>query len=191
MADITCASVCTAWIDFHAIPTSCNAVDFGFPKMIILADPDTVITVASDHLVPSVAEFTTAASDVIFLNDIANGTKMIGEKQEITGADTPDNLPETISEIEGITGNIVRFNLDILNDLEKLNCFNRLRLWFVTNKGWCFGGQTGYLVNNHIPDWTHEGFGNRSKIPFEFKWYRVTSSTTGAALDLGYLDLTN
>jgi hypothetical protein len=159
--------------------------------MIILADPDTTITVASDHLVPSVAEFTTAASDVIFLNDIANGVKMTGEKQEISGADTPDNLPETISEIEGITGNIVRFNLDVLNDLEKLNCYSRLRLWFVTNKGWCFGGQKGFLVNNHIPDWMHEGFGNRSKIPFEFKWYRVTSETTGAAQDMDYLDLTN
>jgi len=158
--------------------------------MVILADPDNTITVASDNLVPTVAEFTNAASDIIILADIANGQKMAPEKQEITGADTPDNLPEVLSEIEGISGNIVRFNTDVLNDLEKLNCFKRLRMWYVTNKGYCFGGETGYLVNNYISDWVHDGFGNRSKIPFEFKWYRE-ESTTGTAQDLTYLDLNN
>jgi hypothetical protein len=191
MAEIVCATQCTSWIDAHAIPTSCNAVDFGFPKMVILSAPDTAITVASDHLVPSVAEFTTAGSDVFYLNDIANGMKMDPEIQEISGADTPDNLPEVISEIDGISGNIVRFNLDILNDLEKLNCYKRLRMWYVTNKGWCFGGKTGYLINNYFRDWTHAGFGQRSKIPFEIKWYKPEAETTGAAIDLDYLDLTN
>ncbi len=159
--------------------------------MIILAAPDTVFSFASDHLVPSVAEFTTAGSDIFILNDIANGAKMPSEKQELSGADTPDNLPETISEITGISGNIVRFNLDVLNDLEKLNCYNRLKLWYVTNKGWCFGGLTGYTTNNYISDWIHEGFGNRSKIPIEFKWYKPFNQTTDAAQDDDYLNLTN
>jgi hypothetical protein len=65
-------------------------------------------------------------------------------------------------------------------------------MWFVTNNGWCFGGLTGYYVNNVVNDWIHEGFGaNRSKIPFEFKWFKDLTKTTGAALDLTYLDLTN
>lgn len=193
MANITCSTTCTAWIDAHAIPTECGAVDFGFPKMLIFAAPDTAITVASD--VPTYAEFVTAGSDIFIINDIANGVKMAGERQEISGADTPDNLPEVISEIEGISGNIVRFDADVYNDLEKLNCFKRLRMWYVTNKNYCFGGKTGYWVNNYFPAWTHDGFGNRSKIPFEFKWYRpegkttdtLQSNTTGS----DYLDLHN
>jgi len=191
MADIVCSTQCTTWIDAHEFPTTCNAVDFGFPKMIILAAPDTTIVVASDNLVPTAAEFTTAGSDVFIINDIANGVKMPSEKQEISGADTPDNLPEVISEIAGISGNIVRFNLDVLNDLEKLNCYKRLKMWYVTNKGWCFGGPTGFTINNYIPDWIHDGFGGRSKIPFEFKWYKPDAETTGAAQSDSYLLLTN
>jgi hypothetical protein len=191
MADIVCGTQCTSWLDAHAIPTDCASVDFGFPSMLILAAPDTVFSFASDHLVPSVAEFTTAGSDIFIISDIANGVKMPSERQEITGADTPDNLPEVISETTGISGNIVRFNLDILNDIEKLNCYKRLKLWYVTNKGWCFGGLTGFTIPNYISDWIHEGYGGRSKIPFEFKWVKPAATTTGAALDLTYLDLTN
>jgi hypothetical protein len=191
MADIVCSTTCTSWIDGHAIPTSCNAVDFGFPKMLILAAPDTTFSWGSDNLCPTPAEFTTAGSDIFIINDIANGVKLASEKQEITGADTPDNLPEVISETTGISGNIVRFNLDILNDLETLNCYTRLKLWFVTNKGWCFGGNDGYTINNYVADWVHEGFGGRSKIPFEFKWVKPAQTTTPAVQNMDYLDLTN
>ena len=189
MADIVCATQCSTWIDAHAIPTSCNAVDYGFPKMVILMSPDTALTVAGTT--PTVAEFQSAGSDIFVINDIANGVKMPSEKQEISGADTTDNLPETISEICGISGNIVRFNTDILNDLEKLNCYTRLKMWYVTHKGYCFGGKTGFTINNYVQDWVHEGFGNRAKIPFEFKLYKPFNATTDTALDLDYLDLTN
>lgn len=191
MANIVCTTTCTNWIDGHAIPTNCNGVDFGFPKMVILAAPDTVFTFQSDHLVPSVAEFTTAGSDIFIITPIANGVKMPNERTEITGADTGDNLPELISIMTGISGNITRFNKDVLNDLETLSCYSRLRLWFVTNKGWCFGGLTGYYVGNVVNDWIHEGFGNRSKIPFEFKWFKELDKTTECAQDMAYLDLNN
>lgn len=191
MADIICSTTCTSWLDGHSVPASCNAVDFGFPKIVILAAPDTVFSWGSDNLCPTAAEFTTAGSDVFILNDIANGVKMATEKQEITGADTPDNLPDVISEMTGISGNIVRFNLDILNDLETLNCYNRLKMWFITNKGWCFGGNDGFTISNHVGDWIHEGFNNRSKIPFEFKWFKTPATTTPARQEDAYLDLTN
>lgn len=191
MADIICSTYCTSWLDGHAIPNDCNSVDFGFPSMVILAAPDTVFSFASDQLVPSVSEFTTAGSDIFILSDIANGVKMAPELQTITGADTPDNLDEVISEMDGISGNIVRFNTDIYNDLEKLNCYKRLRMWYVTNKGYCFGGLTGFLIKNYIADWIHEGYGNRSKFPFEFKWFKTPATTTGTAKDITYLDLTN
>ena len=191
MAGIVCATLCTSWIDGTAIPTDCASLDFGFPAMVILAAPDTVFSFASDHLVPSVSEFTTAGSDIFIISDIANGVKMAPELQTITGADTPDNLDEVISEMDGISGNIVRFNTSTYGDLERLNCFKRLRMWYVTNKGYCFGGLTGYLVKNYIADWVHEGYGNRSKFPFEFKWFKDRTATTGTAVDLTYLDLTN
>jgi hypothetical protein len=191
MADIVCSTYCTSWLDGHAIPTDCASVDFGFPSMVILAAPDTTFSFSSDNLVPTVAEFTTAGSDIFIISDIANGVKMAPEIQSISAADTPDNLEEVISEMDGISGNIVRFNTDIYNDLEKLNCYKRLRMWYVTNKGYCFGGLTGYLIKNYIPDWTHDGYGNRSKFPFEFRWFKTPATTTGTAQDMAYLDLTN
>ena len=175
-----------------AFPTGCTQVDFGFPKMVILCAPATNISPAGT--VPTVAEFqaviATGGSDVVVINDIANGVKLPGEKQEITGAETADNLPETISEMEGITGNLKRFNATILADLEALNCHKRLRVWYITNKGWCFGGTRGYISSNYVSDWAHDGFGGRSYIPLEFKWMRE-DYTTACSQDLDYLDLTN
>jgi len=175
-----------------SFPNSCTQTDFGFPKMVIVAAVGTDISPAGD--VPTVAEFqdaiSTGGSDVIVINDIANGQKLAGERQEIGDADTSDNLPFVISEREGIQGNLKTFNLTILNDLEALNCHKRLRVWYVTNKNFCFGGTRGYLASNYIGDWVHDGFGNRSYIPIEFKWMRE-DATTGAAYEDGYLDLTN
>ena len=193
MADIVCSTECAAGVDMTAFPSDCTQVDFGFPKLILLAPVGATITVASDNVVPTVAEFQTeltAGSDLIAINGISNGIKMPSETVEISDADTADNLPEVITSREGISGNLKRFNLTILNDLEALNCHKRLRMWYITNKGWCFGGQTGYLVSNYFKDLEHAGYGNRSMIPFEFKWIRE-SATTGAGQDNDYLDLVN
>lgn len=192
MADIVCSTECAGGVSMSSFPGDCLQVDFGFPKLVILCAPST--NIAPSGVVPSVAEFqaaiSTGGSDVVVINDISNGQKLEGEVQEISGADTADNLPEVISSMEGISGNLKRFNLTVLNDLEALNCHKRLRVWYVTNKGWCFGGKRGYLSANYFKDWAHGGFGGRSYIPFEYKWMRE-EETTGAAQDMDYLDLTN
>jgi hypothetical protein len=176
-------------------------VDFGFPKMLILATATGSTALAAtcaasylgSDLVPSYTNFVAAlGSDVIVINDIANGVKITEEVQEISGADTSDNLPDYVLPITGITGNLKTFNLSILNYLEQLNCHTRLYLWYVTNTGWCFGGQTGYLTPNYWKDWEHPGYGpNRSMIPVSFKWNKPLDKQTGAMLDTDYLNLVN
>jgi len=176
-----------------SFPTACTQVDFGFPKLVILAHVDLNISPAGD--VPTVAEFqaaiSTGGSDIIVLTGLANGVKVQGEQTTISDADTVDNLPEVISSREGITGNLKRFNLTTLADLEALNCHTRLRMWYVTSNDYCFGGTRGYIVSNYISDWVHDGYGNRSYIPLSYYWIRPTTVTTGAAYESGYLDLTN
>ena len=175
-----------------SFPNDCTQVDFGFPKMVILAAMGTDLSPAG--ICPTAAEFSAAlatlGSDILVINDIANGQKLAGEKQEISDADTADNLPEVISEREGIMGNLKRFNLAILNDLEALNCHKRLRMWYITNKNWCFGGTLGYKASTYFGDIVHDGFGNRSYVPLEFKWMRE-NATTAALYDADYEDLTN
>lgn len=194
MAEIVCSTECAGGISMSSFPTSCTQTDFGFPKMVILARSDYEMTTAGSDVVPTVATFeaaiSTGGSDVIVINDISNGVKLAGERQEISDADTADNLPEVISEREGIQGNLKRFNSTILNDIEALNCHKRVRLWYVTNKGYCFGGKLGFLASNYFGDWVHDGFGNRSYIPLEFRWMRE-DATTGTAQDSDYLNLTN
>ena len=192
MADIVCSTECAAGVTMAAFPTSCAQTDFGFPKLVLLAPAGVTITVASDNVVPTVAEFQTAitAGSCIVINDVANGIKLPSETVEISDADTADNLPDVITSREGISGNLKTFNLAILNDLEQLNCHTRLNLWFVTNKGYCFGSTAGYRVGNYFKDWEHAGYGNRSMIPFEFKWIR-DDKTTGNAQDDDYLTLVN
>jgi hypothetical protein len=192
MADIVCSTECAGGVSMSAFPSSCTQTDFGFPKMVILASSATAFTAASDY--PTVSDFeaaiSTGGSDVIVINDISNGVKIAGERQEITDGDTADNLPEVISEREGIDGNLKRFNTTILNDLEALNCHKRLRMWYITNKGYCFGGKYGYLASNYVGDWAHDGFGNRSYIPISFRWMRE-EKTSDVGYDLDYLDITN
>lgn len=176
-----------------AFPTACTQVDFGFPKLILLAHTDFDIGCAGD--VPTVSEFqaaiSTGGSDIIVLTGLANGQKVQGEQTTISDADTVDNLPEVIDEREGITGNIKRFNLTTIADFEALNCHTRLRMWYVTSEGYCFGGTRGYLCSNYISDWVHDGYGNRSYIPLSYHWMRPKTQTTGAAQDDDYLTLTN
>lgn len=191
MADIVCSTECAGGVSMSSFPTSCLQTDFGFPKMAIIGAVGVDFGFSGT---PAVSDFqaaiSTGGSDMIVINDIANGAKIAGERQEISDADTSDNLPETISEREGITGNLKRFNSTILNDLEALNCHNRVRLWYVTNKGYLFGGTLGYLASNYFGDWVHDGFGNRSYIPLSFMWMRE-SKTTDTAQDDDYLTLTN
>ena len=174
-----------------SFPSSCTHTDFGYPKLVLLASTSASFGWSAT---PTVAELqaviATGGSDLIVVNNIANGQKLAGEQQVISDADTPDNIPFVISEREGISGNIKWFNETIINDLEALNCHKRLRMWYITSNGYCFGGSTGYLVGNYFGDWVHEGFGNTGMIPFEFRWMRE-AKTTDAVYDVNYLDLTN
>ncbi|MDD4813735.1 MAG: hypothetical protein PHE46_11050 [Bacteroidales bacterium] len=192
MADIICATECTGGLEMPAFPDSCGRVDFGFPKLIILALKDSVTCTGSDYLVPSVSDFQSAiGSDCIIINDLANGVKIPEEVEEIGPADTADNLPEYVNAREGITGNLKNINLEILNALEKLNCHSRLQMWYVTNKGWCFGGREGYTIPWYSRDWEHAGYGpNKSMIPISCTWVRKPE-TTGADQDYDYLELVN
>lgn len=192
MADIVCSTECASGVSMTAFPTDCTQIDFGFPKLVLLAASNATITAASGNDVLAVSEFQgyIDSGDIVVINDISNGIKMPSETVEITDADTADNLPEVITSKEGINGNLKRFDATTLADLEKLNCHKRLKMWYVTNKGYCFGGTTGYTVSNYFRDWEHAGYGNRSMIPFEFRWIRE-SKTTGTGQDDDYLDLTN
>ena len=191
MADIVCSTECAGGVTMNSFPSVCSHTDFGFPKLVILASTSFSAPWTGS---PTVAELqaviATGGSDVIVINNIANGQKLAGEQQVISDTDTPDNLPEVISEREGISGNIKWFNGTVLADLEVLNCHKRLRMWYVTSNGYLFGGEDGYLCSNYFGDWVHDGFGNKAMIPFEFRWMReaITSDPT---LDTDYLDLTN
>jgi len=191
MADIVCSTECAGGVSMSSFPTSCTQTDFGFPKIVILGSTEINYGFSGTPSVSDLeAVIVSGGSDMIVINDIANGQKLAGERQEIGDADTADNLPFVISEREGIQGNLKTFNSAVLVDLEALNCHKRLRMWYITNKGYCLGGTKGYLVSNYIGDWVHDGFGNRSYIPIEFKWMRE-NITSDVSYDLDYLDLTN
>lgn len=194
MADIVCSTECASGMTMNAFPNDCTQTDFGFPKLIIVAPASTTdgVIATSGSDVPTVSDFQSAitAGSCVVIADVSNGQKLAGEQQTISDADTYDNLPEVISEREGIQGNLKRINDDTLNDLEKLNCHKRAKLWYVTNKGYCFGNQNGYHASLYFSDWQHDGFGNRSMIPFTFMWMRP-SKTSGIIQDDDYLTLTN
>lgn len=172
----------------------CKAIDYGYPTKVFLQDPDGDLTVAGET--PTVAEMQAgidaAGEDkVIVLEEITNGQRVEVSREEESGADTADGLTDTFGTNMAVTGNLKLINEAVRTDVAELNCNKRLKMWFSTNKGYVFGGKTGYKVANFIPPMGLGGFGARAMYPLNFVYAHDFTKDDPAGQDDGFLTLTN
>jgi hypothetical protein len=202
MTTLVCTCGCAEPLHISAIPDDCGSVDFGYPYLFVLQNPDADNSALGcnsfgAHTVPTVDDFEnlsllTNQCKAVFLGPITNGQKAEVSRESQTGADTIDGLETGYSQTIGLTGKFKLLDETILGDLAKLNCNTRVRLWYVTSKGYLFGGLTGFIVPNFFSDWLHEGFGNVSHVPINFQ-YKITRTDdfSATAQDVDYLTLVN
>lgn len=173
VSDLIC--ICTDTLEMSTFPNNCGAEDYGHPYLLLFMKPEGVITGCSGNG-PTVAQIEALqdAADldnrIIVLGPITNGIRTESERQEETGADTIDGMTNVISQTIQITGKLKLLDETVRDDLEQLNCFDRLRMWMITSTGWLFGSCEGYNVANFISTLLMDGFGTRSYIPLDYKF---------------------
>lgn len=147
--------------------------------------------VACDYNSPTKAEFDVAiaAGEVAYYTGISNGHRIEQGATELSGDDTITGGTERYDVQYRIEGRIKLLDSTIQRGTEKLDRYSQLRAWFITDKNYCFGGSTGYLVSPNFSEIIFEGKGQPPYISF-FVEYTATGEDY-ARYDADYDILTN
>lgn len=174
MSDLICDCNCDLDLDMSRFPNSCGAITYGHPKFLLFQKPEGTLAGCSGDA-PTVDQIDVALTEegdnhMILFGPITNGVRVESERQEESGADTTDGMTDVISQTIQITGKLKFLNEEVREDLEDLNCYDRLSMWIITTTGWIFGGCDGYNVANFISTLLMDGFGTRPYIPLDYKF---------------------
>ncbi len=182
---------CTDALDQPATPAS--PTDYGERIVRIalmkITDDSNITVVASDA--PTAAEFETAiASDyVTIINGISNGHKVEVGASELSGDDTVTGGTERYDVVYRVEGRIKLISEPVARLTEKLDRYSQLRLWYFTDKNYCFGGDEGYLVSPNFGLRIQEGSGQPAYIPFQCDF--IATGIDYAIYDANYGALDN
>ena len=191
--DLVCDCTVGTPIAMASFPNNCGAENYGFPFLLLFMKIDGSLTNCTGDA-PNLANLQAAQiladeNRLIVVGPMTNGSRVESERETEEGADTIDGLTNVISQTLQITGKLKFLDEEIREDLEDLNCQERLRMWIITNTGWLFGACEGYNVANFISGLIQEGFGTRSNIPLDYKF--KTPGHDPANYDANYPDLVN
>jgi hypothetical protein len=179
---------CTDALDQPSTP-ACQT-DYGetVVAFAVMKEGGTFVVAASDN--PTAAEFQTAitAGEVAYYKGLSNGHRIQNGATEVSGDDTITGGTERYDVQYRVEGNIKLFDEAIKRATEKLDKYTRLRLWFFTNKNYCFGGTEGYDATPNFDEQIIEGRGTPPKIPFFFDY--TATGADYASFDADYDDLT-
>lgn len=141
--------------------------------------------------VPTAAEFEVGiASDYITVYEgITNGHRIEQGATELSGDDTESGGTERWDVEYRVEGRIKRINETLKRATEKLDRYSTLRMWFITNKNYCYGGVGGYKVSPNFSEVIHEGKGQPPYISFFCDYTAIGADY--AAYDADYDTLDN
>jgi len=155
-----------------------------------MKEDGTFSVAASD--VPTAAEFETAigAEELTVYNGISNGHRVEQGSTELSGDDTETGGTERWDVEYRVEGRIKRVDGNIQRATEILDRFSVLRMWFFTEKDYCFGGTTGYKVSPNFSEVILEGKGNPPYISFFCDYTAIGADYAGYDTDYSALDNT-
>jgi len=163
-----------------------DGVDFGFAGL----------TGGSfSAIAPTVAEIQgamtgTGDNKMVAVRHITNGLREKVSSTEISGLDTETGGSEEEDIIMSIKGSIKTLNNDVIEQTQLYSQQTTLRVWAVDNKGWIWGGLTGYKVSSR-GKWTPPLFdGTRTRIDFDLQ-YITDLVLDNAVQDAAYLTTDN
>ena len=181
---------CTDALSQPNTPTC--ATDYGerVVRVAFMKEGGTFAVAASD--VPTAAEFETAiaANEITVYNGISNGHRIEQGATELSGDDTETGGTERWDVEYRVEGRIKRVDENIARSTEILDRFSDVRMWFFTEKDYCFGGITGYKVAPNFSEVILEGKGNPPYISFFCDYTAIGADYAGYDTDYSLLDNT-
>ena len=159
-------------------------------KVAFMKEGGTFTVGASD--VPTAAEFETAitADEITIINGITNGHRIEQGATELSGDDTESGGTQRYDVTYRVEGRIKRVDEAIARMTEKLTRFSTLRMWYFTEKNYCFGGATGFSVSPNFDLLIKEGKGTPPYIPFFCDFVAIGEDHAGYDADYDALDNT-
>lgn len=159
-------------------------------RIALMKEGGTFAVAASD--VPTAAEFETAitADEITVINAITNGHRVEQGATELSGDDTESGGTERYDVEYRVEGRIKRIDEDVKRMTEKLDRYSTLRLWYFTEKDYCFGGVEGYKVAPNFSLIITEGKGQPPYISFFCDFTATGADYAGYDEDFSALDNT-
>lgn len=181
---------CTDGLDQPNTPAC--ATDYGerVVRIALMKEGGTFSVAASDF--PTAAEFETAiaADEITVYNGITNGHRIEQGATELSGDDTLTGGTERYDVEYRIEGRIKLIDEAIARGTEKLDRYSQLRVWYFTEKDYCFGGVTGYKSSPNFGLRITEGKGQPQYIPFFCDFTATGADYAGFDADYSALDNT-
>ena len=127
---------------------ACGGLKGNRVHSLVIGRADMILAVSGDC--PSVAEFqigiqATGHDTLVVLTHISNGLIDEVGSSELTDLDTESGLPEKFNIQMGITGNLKHPTAEVYGITMEYNLNPTIRVWVIDNKGYIWGGKTGYL----------------------------------------------
>ena len=129
---------------------SCGGLKGNRIHSLIVGRSNMTLAVSGEYPTVSEIQAGMAASGdntLVVLTHISNGLIDEVGSSELTDLDTESGLPEKFNVQMGMTGNIKHPTADVYVKTMAYNLNPTLRVWVVDNKGYIWGGKTGYLTN--------------------------------------------
>ena len=129
---------------------SCGGLKGNRVHSLVIGRSNMSLDVTGDA--PTLAEISSgmlASGDdaLVVLTHISNGLIDETGSDELSGLDSESGLPEKFNVQMGITGNVKHPTEDVYIKTMAYNLNPTLRVWVIDNKGYIWGGKTGYLTN--------------------------------------------
>jgi hypothetical protein len=175
---------CTAGLPNVVIP-NCGNVDFGqaFVKVFIALPEASSFNGESDLAnsatwatrLAYTASGATKAQRIVVIGDLYSGFK---PQAELETEQAPYGGDELINRKHKITFEIKKWNKQLIDSLNQLRCFGRVRVWALSNTGYIFGGETGFEdANLNLGGLEFAGIGNgQTKSTNEISWNAIDDS---------------
>lgn len=163
-----------------------DGVDFGFAGL----------TGGSfSSIAPTVSELqaaltATGDSHLVRLGHITNGLREKSSSTEISGLDTETGGSEEFDVIMSLNGSIKSLNNEVIETVMQYSQYVTLRVWAVDNKGWIWGGLTGYKVSSRGKFTPPLFDGTVARVDFSLS-YNTDLVSDKAVQDAQYLTIDN
>jgi len=172
---------------------TCSGLKGNRVQSLIIGKSNMTLSVSGNAPTLSEMQAGLAASGddkLVVLTHISNGVIDEVGSSELSDLDTENGLTQRFNVQVGITGNIKHPTEEVYQRTMEYNLQNAIRVWVIDNKGYIWGGKTGYLCGGLNAFSPKKMDGVTQHISFNLV-YVADEVSDDTAQDDGFLTLDN